>query len=137
MKKLLLIVTILLIISANSAFAGALPPGSYTQSCADAVLKGGTLSAVCKRFDGSSNNTQLPFANSCEGIISNINGILACSGPTGSYALTCKKSQVKNHRLYATCERNDGSWNDSNTSFSGFQHPVTNCNGNLVDRPNC
>lgn len=127
----------LITLCTGAAFAGTLPPGSYTQTCSNASLNGETLTATCKRFDGSSKQTELPFATSCVGSISNIDGNLACSAPTGSYARTCKNSRVEGHMLYATCQRINGSWKDSSTSFSGFQHPVTNCDGNLVDRPNC
>jgi len=113
------------------------PPGSYQQTCTNIVLNGETLSASCTRFDGSQNNTELPFATSCVGIISNVDGNLVCTGATGSFARTCKDSAVANNKLSATCQKVDGSWIPSSTSFSGFQHPVTNCNGQLVDKPNC
>lgn len=117
--------------------AAELPPGSYKDTCQNATMDGETLKASCKRFDGSMNSTDLPFADSCVGIISNVNGILVCTGPTGSYARTCHDAKVEDHILTATCQRRDGSWTRSSTSFSGFQHPVTNCDGQLVDRPNC
>jgi hypothetical protein len=137
MKKSLFIGSVLFAVYAGSAFAGDLPPGSYTQTCTNASLQGETLTANCKRFDGSTKNTELPFATSCLGIISNIDGNLGCSAPTGSFARTCKNARVEGHTLFASCQRIDGSWKDSSTTFSGFQHPVTNCNGNLVDKPNC
>jgi len=119
-----------------SAYA-ANPAGSYQQTCSNIALNGETLSASCTRFDGSQNNTELPFATSCVGIISNVDGNLVCTGATGSFARTCKNSSVANNTLSATCQKVDGSWVPSSTSFSGFQHPVTNCNGQLVDKPNC
>jgi hypothetical protein len=137
MKKSLLIGPMLFTMYVGSAFAIGLPPGSYTQTCTNASLQGETLTATCKRFNGSTTKTELPFATSCVGIISNVDGNLACTGPTGSFARTCKNARVENHELFATCQRINGSWKNSSTTFSGFQHPVTNCDGNLVDKPNC
>ena len=121
----------------GGAQAQSLPPGSYKDTCTNASMDGETLKATCKRFDGSTNKTDLPFASSCVGTISNVNGILVCTGPTGSFARTCHNASVEGHILTATCQKRDGSWTRSSTSFSGFQHPVTNCDGQLVDRPNC
>ncbi len=113
------------------------PAGSYQQTCTNIVLKGETLSASCTRFDGSKKNSELPFATSCVGIISNVDGNLVCTGATGSFARTCKDSSIANKKLSATCQKIDGSWVSSSTSFSCFQHPVTNCNGQLFDKPDC
>lgn len=137
MKKSLIVGSLLLVTYMASPFASDLIPGSYTQTCTNISLMGETLSATCKSFSGSSKKTELPFATSCVGIVSNVDGNLECSAPTGSFARTCRNIRVEGHMLFASCQRIDGSWQDSSTSFSGFQHPVTNCNGNLVDRPNC
>lgn len=122
---------------AATAQAQGVPSGSYQQTCTNARMNGETLSATCKTFSGATNSTSLPFANSCVGVISNVDGNLACTGPTGSYARTCRSASVSGQTLSATCQKIDGSWMKSSTGFSGFQHPVTNCNGQLVDRPNC
>ena len=137
MKKGLFVVSMLLALGSLPVFAGGVPPGSYQQTCSNISLNGETLSAVCKRFNGSSNKTELPFATSCVGIISNVDGNLVCTGATGSFARTCRNAKVENNTLYATCQRINGSWKDTSSSFSGFQHPMTNCDGNLVDKPNC
>jgi hypothetical protein len=126
-----------MLLSAGTASSQGLPSGSYQQTCSNAALRGGTLTATCKRFNGSTLNTELPYATSCVGTISNVDGNLVCTGPVGSYAETCKDAEVKDGKLFASCKRINSSWNNSSTGFSGFQHPVTNCDGNLVDRPNC
>lgn len=117
--------------------AQAAPSGSYEQTCTNIGMNGDTLTATCKTFSGSMNSTSLPFATSCVGVISNVDGNLACTGPTGSYALTCQNASVSGDKLTASCKRINGSWMTSTTRFSGFQHPVTNCDGTLVDRPTC
>ena len=120
-----------------SVFADNLPPGSYKQTCSDIALSGETLTATCTRFDGSRKKTELPFATSCVGMISNVDGNLACTGAVGSFYRTCRNIRIQDHKLHASCERINGSWMDSSTDFSGYQHPVTNCDGRLVDRPDC
>lgn len=138
MKKLMsILVATLSIALSSTVLADNLPPGSYKDTCSSISLNGETLKATCKRFNGSSNKTELPFATSCVGIISNVDGNLVCTGPTGSFARTCRNMVVSNDILSATCQRRNGSWQESHTSFSGFQHPVTNCDGNLVDKPKC
>ena len=127
---------VLALYSITPAIAGA-PAGSYQQTCTNITMNGETLSASCKTFSGSVKSTSLPFADSCVGVISNVDGNLACTGPTGSYARTCKSATVSGVTISASCQKVDGSWMNSSSGFSGFQHPVTNCNGQLVDRPNC
>ena len=117
--------------------ANAAPSGSYEQTCSDIRMDGSTLHANCTTFDQSSNATSLPFAESCVGVISNVNGVLACTGPTGSYAETCSDASVSGQTLSATCRKIDQSEMQSSVTFSGFQHPVTNCDGQLVNRSSC
>ena len=120
-----------------SAQAQSAPAGSYQDTCQNISMDGRTLQATCKRFDGSMNRTNLPYANSCVGTVSNVNGVLACTGPTGSYAQTCHDAQVEDGVLSATCQRRDGSWTRTHVRFQGFQHPVTNCDGQLVNSSSC
>ena len=122
---------------AAAAAAQDAPSGSYQETCSNISMDDHTLNATCRTFDGHENQTSLPFAESCVGVISNVNGVLACTGPTGSYALTCRDASVSGRTLSASCQRIDGSYTESSVEFSGFQHPVTNCDGQLVDRPDC
>ena len=115
----------------------SVPAGSYQQTCSDIRMEGSTLHASCLTFDQHSHDTSLAFADSCVGVISNVNGVLACTGPVGSYAETCRDAMVSGQTLSATCRKRDQSEMQSSVTFSGFQHPVTNCDGQLVDRPNC
>ena len=62
-----------------AAFAQALPPGSYQQSCSNIGMQGSTLSAVCRATDGRGVQTALNVAN-CVGDIGNNNGQLQCNG---------------------------------------------------------
>jgi hypothetical protein len=60
------------------AHAQTVPSGSYQQSCTNAQLYGGNVTADCRRSDGSWNRTVLQDVASCYGDIVNINGQLAC-----------------------------------------------------------
>ncbi|MDR1910964.1 MAG: CVNH domain-containing protein [Helicobacteraceae bacterium] len=113
------------------------PAGSYTQTCSNIKLNGENLSADCKRMNGSNNHSTLEFATSCVGNVSNVDGHLVCTGPIGSFARTCRNTRVEGNIVYSNCQRISGSWKDTQSSFSGFQHPLTNCDGNLVDKPTC
>ncbi|MDR0702389.1 MAG: CVNH domain-containing protein [Azoarcus sp.] len=113
------------------------PGGSYRQTCSSIRQEGENLTATCKRFDGSSKTSTLAFATSCVGNISNVDGNLACTGPVGSFARTCRNTRVEGDTVYSTCQRKDGSWKETRSTFSGFQHPLTNCDGDLVDDPVC
>jgi hypothetical protein len=127
-----------LVLVAGGAAAEDAPSGSYQDTCSDISMDGHTLNATCRTFDQDENQTSLPYANSCVGVVSNVDGVLACTGPTGSYALTCRNASVSGNTLTAECQRRDGTtYVESSVEFSGFQHPVTNCDGQLVDRPDC
>lgn len=117
--------------------AMANPPGSYTETCRNIQTKGENLSAECKRMDGTWKVTELEFATTCVGVISNVDGTLACTGPVGSFARTCRDTRVEGQTVYSTCRTISGSWKETSSHFSGYLHPLTNCDGNLVDRPNC
>lgn len=123
---------------AGSASAQSAPNGSYKDTCTNIAMQGETLTANCKTYQGNSIPAKLELAPSCVGTISNVNGVLACTGPIGSFYRTCKDAKVQNGTLTATCQRiNPSQWLTTSTPFRGFEHPVTNCDGTLVDRPNC
>lgn len=65
-------------ISATSALAQALPPGSYQQSCRQLHWSGTTLVAECRKSDGNFSGTGLPNALRCRGDIADIDGRLQC-----------------------------------------------------------
>ena len=60
--------------------AHAQPGGSYVESCRDIRTSGDTVSAVCRRMDGSWERTQV---SGCRGGIANTNGHLTCGGREG------------------------------------------------------
>jgi hypothetical protein len=63
-----------------SAYAQALPPGSYQQSCRDFRMRGSTLTALCRRALGRGEQMTALNVAHCVGDIGNNNGQLQCSG---------------------------------------------------------
>lgn len=62
--------------------ANAQPGGSYVESCRDIRASGDSVSAVCRRTDGSWERTEV---RGCRGGIANMNGHLTCGGGRGGY----------------------------------------------------
>jgi len=63
---------------------GGAPGGSYLDTCREVRAYGDSLSAVCRRVDGSWQRTGLRDLNGCAGDIANMNGHLTC-GRAGGY----------------------------------------------------
>jgi hypothetical protein len=139
MKCYTVFVSGLLVLAAAAAplALADVPGGSYRQTCSNIKLDGENLTAACKQFNGAIKTSTLEFATSCVGSISNVDGNLVCTGPVGSFARTCNNTRVERDTVYSTCQRKDGGWQETRSTFSGFQHPLTNCDGNLVDNPVC
>lgn len=95
-----------------------LPAGSYKQSCTNASVRSGLLSATCKDSAGRYQNTSLRYED-CRGRdIANINGRLSCAiggggggnaVPTGSYQRTCTNAYMSGTILHANCRLAIGS----------------------------
>ena len=65
--------------------AQGVPPGSYLRSCTHVATHGDTLTADCRRTDGSWGRTALRDVNHCVGDIGNMDGQLACNGGKRDY----------------------------------------------------
>jgi len=70
----------LLSFAAAPAHAQGGPPGSYLRSCTHVATRGDTLTADCRRTDGSWGRTALRDVGRCVGDIGNMDGQLACNG---------------------------------------------------------
>lgn len=66
-----------LIVKLKSDYLGALAPGSWNQTCRNASVANGQLTAECERMDGGWQFSSI--ATNCTGI-ENINGTLKCTG---------------------------------------------------------
>jgi hypothetical protein len=129
---------------------GGLPYGTYRQTCQNINVNGNTLSAHCQKVDGGWRNSSIDY-RSCRGNeIINDNGYLRCGGggngygyhggqggwqgglPPGDYKRTCQNMRVSGNKLYASCQKVDGGWNDTSlNNFNLCQRPIVNDNGNL------
>jgi hypothetical protein len=65
--------------------AQGVPPGSYLRSCTHVATHGDTLTADCRRTDGSWGRTALRDLERSVGDIGNMDGQLACNGGRRDY----------------------------------------------------
>jgi hypothetical protein len=121
------------------AQTGALPAGDYQQTCRDIKANGSQLTASCKKKDGSFQNTSID-TSSCTGNIANEDGQLRCTGsstgqgqalPAGSYQQTCKNIRVNGNDLEASCQKTDGSFQNTTLKNANSCNQIVNENGNL------
>jgi hypothetical protein len=104
--------------------ARAQSASSFQQSCNNIRVTGSTLSASCRRVDGSFNNTSILLKG-----IANNNGVLQVTG-TGqsSFQDSCTDISVAGSTLSANCRKIDGSFNGTSILIPG----IANNNGVLV-----
>ncbi|NMG09192.1 CVNH domain-containing protein [Brasilonema sp. UFV-L1] len=99
----------------NPAFAAPTDPSSYQNSCRNIDVSGATLTAQCRRTDGTfNNNTSILIRG-----IYNDNGVLRYTSnatAASSYAASCRNIGVSGATLTAECRRTDGTFNN-NTSI--------------------
>lgn len=136
--KAILLAGVLVLFGATTALADSAPPGSYQKTCSDISYDGTTLKAQCKTMQGAPMAASLAYPTSCIGDIGNINGVLACAGPNGSYAMTCRNMMVQGTTLSGECQKRDQSWiRASLANFQGFHGDITNCDGMLQNGGTC
>jgi CVNH domain len=118
-----LIISALAIVCA-AGHARAQSASSFQQSCNNIRVTGSTLSASCRRVDGSFNNTSILLKG-----IANNNGVLQVTG-TGqsSFQDSCTDISVAGSTLSANCRKIDGSFNGTSILIPG----IANNNGVLV-----
>jgi hypothetical protein len=104
--------------------ARAQQPASFQSSCKDISIAGATLSAICRRKDGSFNQTSIVLRG-----IANINGQLRLTQPDApaTFQDSCQNIHVVGNTLTATCRRADGSSSESSILIP----EITNIDGNL------
>ena len=86
------------------------PRKNWSETCKDASISGGTLSATCTRMDGSEHQTSIDT----DLFIGNIDGTLMSSASSGEiprkdWSKTCKDASISGGTLSATCTRINGS----------------------------
>ena len=131
------IIFVLTLLGASQAGANSrVPDGSYKKSCKDMHVIGKMLQATCEDQKGVWRSTTIDM-NRCEGDIRNDNGVLKCKQkavkpPAGSYKKSCRNINVKGNRVYADCQRRDGSWNTSSINYKNCNRDISNDNGKLI-----
>jgi major membrane immunogen (membrane-anchored lipoprotein) len=117
----------------------SLPPGNYQQTCRDIRDNGSQLNAKCQNRSGQWRNTSLDYRN-CQGTITNDDGQLRCSGntsgqqagvPQGDYQQTCRNIRNNGPQLNASCQKKDGTWQNTSVDTRSCSGPIVNDDGNL------
>lgn len=98
---------------------------SFQNSCNNSSMAGDTLSANCRRRNGSFKNTSIRIRG-----IANSNGNLVSVGLNkgSSYPSSCNRISIAGDTLSASCRRRNGSFNKTAISVRG----IKNNNGNLT-----
>lgn len=98
---------------------------SFQNSCNNTSIAGDTLSATCRRRDGSFTDTSIRIRG-----IRNSNGKFVFIGlnKASSYPRSCNNISIAGDTLSATCRRRNGSFRDTAISIPG----IKNNNGNLT-----
>jgi hypothetical protein len=108
-----------------SWYAQAQSASSYQRSCNNIQVSGSTLSASCRRVNGSFNDTSILIKG-----IANNNGVLQFTGmgQESSFQNSCSHIGVAGSTLLANCRRMDGSFNRTSILIPG----IANINGVLA-----
>lgn len=85
------------------------PNGSYKASCYNLNVEKNNLYATCRNVNGDWKEASLPLGY-CNYEIYNIDGVLACTLPYGTYQHSCRNARVLNGQLYAECRTRSGAW---------------------------
>jgi hypothetical protein len=125
--------------TASLAQVGALPAGDYQQTCRDIKTSGSQLTASCQKRDGHWQSTSID-TSTCTGGIVNDDGQLRCTAsstgqgqalPAGSYQQTCKNIRVNGNDLEASCQKTDGSFQNTTLKNANSCSQIVNENGTL------
>jgi hypothetical protein len=139
------VAAVLFVWLAPHAKAQHLPRGSYLQTCPEANFYRGRLTAVCRRRDGSFQQSSLADIGRCIGDIGNVDGRLRChygpisggpgrSLPGGSYQQSCNDISLNGNTLVAICKAMKGRM--QRTSLANVDRCVGDI-GNNNGRLNC
>jgi uncharacterized protein YecT (DUF1311 family) len=112
-------VSIVPIACAMASSADAQSGSTYQNSCKDVQLTGVTLSATCRRVDGSFNETSISVRG-----IDNIDGVLKFSSTAkaSTFQNSCTDIEVAGRTLSANCRRIDGTLNQTSISIPGIEN---------------
>jgi hypothetical protein len=95
---------------------------SFQSSCTNISVVGATLTATCRRVNGTLNQTSIVLRG-----IANINGRLTQTGGSSTFQSSCQNVRVIGSTLTATCREQNGSFFNSSILIPG----IVNNNGVL------
>ena len=109
----------------NIPSASAAAISSFQSSCRNISISGDTLSASCRRVNGTFNKTSILIRG-----IKNNNGNLVSIGlnDASSFQSSCRSISITGDTLSASCRRVNGTFNKTSTLIRG----IKNNNGNLT-----
>ncbi len=119
-----------------AAPAGALPPGSYRDTCRDCYSKNSELHCDCQNRRGKWARTWVYYGD-CYGNLANVDGRLVCTDlgepvPGGSWQESCARWRVRWDTLYAECKNKHGEWVRSRIRYKECGGRIMNDNGRLA-----
>ncbi|MEH2387284.1 MAG: CVNH domain-containing protein [Nostoc sp.] len=102
----------------NSAFAAPTDPSSYPASCGNIRVTGATLTASCRRINGTYRSTSILI----RGIYNNNGVLLYSSNPrsASSYQNSCRRIGVTGATLTASCRRINGTYRSTSILIKGI-----------------
>ncbi|KAB8331488.1 hypothetical protein SD80_023610 [Scytonema tolypothrichoides VB-61278] len=100
------------------ALAAPTDPSSYQNSCQNIGVSGATLTAQCRRRNGTFNNTSILI----RGIYNDDGNLRYTSNATAasSYAASCQNIRVSGATLTAQCRRRNGTFNNTSILIRGI-----------------
>ena len=108
---------------------------SYQETCTEISVSGNVLSATCQRRDGSLNQSSIVLKG-----IENIDGQLTITDPNkpSNFQGSCTDISINGDVLSATCNKADGSPNQTSIVLKGIENidgNLTYTGGSIVEQP--
>lgn len=115
----LFLASLISIACATAWSARAQSASTYQMSCSNIQIAGSTLSASCRRNNGSFDNTSILVRG-----IENVNGVLQSNGlvQASTFQNSCTDIGVAGSTLSANCRRLDGSFNRTSILIPGIEN---------------
>ena len=117
--------------------SGAIPAGTYQQTCGHIVVSANLLSASCRTIGNGTRESQLANPGACRSEVQNRDGFLTCdmgnaAAPGGSYGQSCHGIVTNGTVLSADCRRGDGVYIHSSIDFANCHSAISNNQGMLT-----
>ena len=112
------------------------PNGTYRQTCDQARIENGVLSAECRKIGSGNRYTSLAQYDHCWSDIANVDGFLACDqgdhpAPDGTFRSTCRNRMMSGTVLSAQCMNDYRDFKQTSLDTANCGQPIENTNGAL------